>query len=84
MFIAKNRIVLYKKYIKFVGKWTCANCIRTKSSIEPKTKAYSHTILAPKTNFPTRSNNAKKEEIQKVFIKNLPDLMKYTIRNELI
>lgn len=67
MFITKNKVILYQKYIKTVQKWTCATCVRTKSSIEPKTKAYSHTILAPKTNFPTRSTNAKKEEIQKVF-----------------
>ncbi|XP_045540457.1 isoleucine--tRNA ligase, mitochondrial [Papilio machaon] len=44
----------------------CINCIRAKSSAEAKTKTYSHTILFPKTLFPTRSNNAIKEEVQKM------------------
>ncbi|KPJ08098.1 Isoleucyl-tRNA synthetase [Papilio machaon] len=44
----------------------CINCIRAKSSAEVKTKTYSHTILFPKTLFPTRSNNAIKEEVQKM------------------
>lgn len=67
MFITRNTNKLYDKYVKTLRKWTCTNCIRAKSSVEPKTKAYSHTILSPKTDFPARSNNAKKEEIVKVF-----------------
>ncbi|KAL0861352.1 hypothetical protein ABMA27_008905 [Loxostege sticticalis] len=66
MFITRNTNKLYDKYVKTLRKWTCTNCIRAKSSVEPKTKAYSHTILSPKTDFPARSNNAKKEEIVKL------------------
>ncbi|XP_063833679.1 isoleucine--tRNA ligase, mitochondrial [Ostrinia nubilalis] len=66
MFMSKNSNKYYLKYLNSLGKWTCAVRVRSKSSAEPKTKAYSHTILTPKTNFPARSNNAKKEEIAKI------------------
>ncbi|XP_026750384.2 isoleucine--tRNA ligase, mitochondrial [Galleria mellonella] len=52
-------------YRKLLTKWSHTNSMRFKSSAEPKKKTYSHTILTPKTNFPARSNSAKKEEIQK-------------------
>lgn len=50
----------------YTGNNFCINCRRAKSSAEAKTKTYSHTILFPKTLFPARSNNAIKEEVQKV------------------
>lgn len=59
---------LRKNYRNLLTKWTYVNCTRLKSSAEPKTKTYSHTILFPKTNFPARSSNAEKEEIQKVLV----------------
>ncbi|XP_072948070.1 isoleucine--tRNA ligase, mitochondrial [Epargyreus clarus] len=65
MLAVRNFTDIYLKYQRIHTKWVCINCIRTKSSAEPKTKTYSHTILFPKTNFPARSSNAKKEEIQK-------------------
>lgn len=67
--------ILRKNYRKIVSKWACVNCVRLKSSAEPKTKAYSHTVLFPKTNFPTRSSNAVKEEIQKVLYLYTPKTM---------
>ncbi|XP_063897515.1 isoleucine--tRNA ligase, mitochondrial [Helicoverpa armigera] len=65
MYLAKNSNIFYNKYKRIVSKWTCATCIRVKSTTAPKTKTYSHTILSPKTKFPARSSNAIKEEIQK-------------------
>ncbi|XP_013137867.1 PREDICTED: isoleucine--tRNA ligase, mitochondrial isoform X2 [Papilio polytes] len=50
----------------YTGNNFCINCRRAKSSAEAKTKTYSHTILFPKTLFPARSNNAIKEEVQKM------------------
>jgi hypothetical protein len=70
MFIYKNFRIFNKYYEKRLAKWYYINCVRPKSSAEPKTKAYSHTILLPKTEFPARSNNAKKEEIQNVCYNN--------------
>uniref|UniRef100_A0A2H1VX30 isoleucine--tRNA ligase n=1 Tax=Spodoptera frugiperda TaxID=7108 RepID=A0A2H1VX30_SPOFR len=65
MYFAKNSNILYNKYRKLVLKWSYTSCVRCKSTAAPKTKAYSHTILSPKTDFPTRSSNAIKENIQK-------------------
>lgn len=67
MILVRNSLILCKTYKGILRKWTCRSCTRAKSSAEPKSKAYSHTILFPKTNFPTRSSSAVKEEIQKVF-----------------
>lgn len=70
MLKTQNLTIFCSNYRKLTAKWTCIACVRAKSTTEPKTKAYSHTILFPKTNFPARSNNAAKEDIQKVrFIK---------------
>lgn len=66
MFITNNLKILCSYYKKLRTKYICVACLRSKSSAEHKTKTYSHTILFPKTDFPTRSNNNKKEEIQKV------------------
>ncbi|CAH0686751.1 unnamed protein product [Chilo suppressalis] len=66
MFFQRNPNILNLINRKRVFNSSCLDCIRTKSSIEPGKKAYSHTILSPKTNFPARSNNATKEEIQKL------------------
>lgn len=66
MFTTKNLMILSSYYKKLRIQYVCVTCLRSKSSAEPKTKTYSHTILFPKTDFPTRSNNNKKEEIQKV------------------
>lgn len=66
MILSTNHVILRLKYIKIVTNWSCVDCIRMKSSIEPKTKTYSHTILTPKTNFPVRSTKAIKDSIQKV------------------
>ncbi|XP_026333742.1 isoleucine--tRNA ligase, mitochondrial [Hyposmocoma kahamanoa] len=66
MFTTKYLMILSSCYKKFRTKYVCVTCLRSKSSAEPKTKTYSHTILFPKTNFPARSNNNKKEEIQKI------------------
>lgn len=77
MNFTRNSAILCKSYKEILRKWNCRSCIRLKSSAEPKTKTYSHTILFPKTNFPTRSSNAIKEEIQKVFcIKKLEFVVK--------
>ncbi|XP_049879841.1 isoleucine--tRNA ligase, mitochondrial [Pectinophora gossypiella] len=65
MFSIQNLIILRLNYRNIKTKWTCIACIRSKSSAEPKTKTYSHTILFPATKFPARSSNAVKEEIQK-------------------
>ncbi|KAM3955837.1 isoleucyl-tRNA synthetase, mitochondrial [Aphomia sociella] len=65
MLYMNNSKFLCSHYQKLFKKWSYIHSIRSKSSVEPKKKAYSHTILTPKTNFPARSNNAKKEDIQK-------------------
>lgn len=70
MFTTRNFMVLSSYYKKLRIKYVCVTCLRSKSSAEPKTKTYSHTILFPKTDFPTRSNNNRKEEIQKVITLN--------------
>ncbi|CAK1543477.1 unnamed protein product [Leptosia nina] len=66
MLVSKNVNGLYKKYIIVTTRWIAVSCKRTKSSAEPKTKTYSHTILFPKTNFPARPNKSDKNNIQKV------------------
>lgn len=66
MFTIKKNNILSSYYKILRTKYVCVACLRSKSSAEPKTKTYSHTILFPKTDFPTRSNNTKKEEIEKV------------------
>ncbi|XP_075985565.1 isoleucyl-tRNA synthetase, mitochondrial [Anticarsia gemmatalis] len=65
MFFTRNSNILCTNYKRIIKKWTCINCTRAKSTAAPKTKTYSHTILSPKTNFPARSSNAIKEQIQK-------------------
>ncbi|XP_037298529.1 isoleucine--tRNA ligase, mitochondrial [Manduca sexta] len=50
-------------YRNGIIKWHCLNCVRAKSSAQPKTKTYSHTILTPNTNFPVRASNSIKERI---------------------
>ncbi|XP_045762898.1 isoleucine--tRNA ligase, mitochondrial [Maniola jurtina] len=65
MLKTQNFTIYQSNYRKLTAKWTCVACVRVKSTAEPKTKTYSHTILFPKTNFPARSNNATKEDIQK-------------------
>ncbi|XP_026728505.1 isoleucine--tRNA ligase, mitochondrial-like [Trichoplusia ni] len=65
MYLARNSNIIRNHNNKTLQKWFCVNCIRGKSTAAPKTKTYSHTILSPKTNFPARSNNAIKEQIQK-------------------
>ncbi|XP_068624965.1 isoleucine--tRNA ligase, mitochondrial [Battus philenor] len=65
--IMMKRLINYRlNSRKCLTNYSCINCTRTKSSLEAKTKTYSHTILTPKTNFPSRASNAIKEEIQKV------------------
>ncbi|CAG9131135.1 unnamed protein product [Plutella xylostella] len=65
MILERNFNVLRSNYKALLTRWSCVNCVRYKSSVEPKTKAYSHTILTPRTDFPTRSNNAQKEDVIK-------------------
>ncbi|CAH0696420.1 unnamed protein product [Spodoptera exigua] len=65
MYFAKNSNIIWNKYGRLVLKSNYTKCVRGKSTAAPKTKAYSHTILSPKTDFPTRSSNAIKENIQK-------------------
>lgn len=67
MLLFRNFNILHSNYRKVTTKWTCITCVRSKSSAKPKTKAYSHTILFPKTDFPARSN-VNKTEIQKVIV----------------
>ncbi|CAH0597144.1 unnamed protein product [Chrysodeixis includens] len=65
MYLATNSNIIRYHNNKILQKWFCVNCVRGESTAAPKTKTYSHTILSPKTNFPARSNNAIKEQIQK-------------------
>ncbi|CAH2240984.1 jg19737 [Pararge aegeria aegeria] len=65
MFKTRSFANFCSNYRKLTSQWTCLACVRAKGSVEPKTKTYSHTILFPKTDFPARSNNKTKEEIQK-------------------
>ncbi|XP_053618385.1 isoleucine--tRNA ligase, mitochondrial [Plodia interpunctella] len=65
MFLVRNSRNINCNYRKPYVYCFCLESIRLKSSAEPKIKTYSHTILSLKTNFPARSNIAKKEEIQK-------------------
>ncbi|XP_063388023.1 isoleucine--tRNA ligase, mitochondrial [Cydia fagiglandana] len=65
MLCSRNLNVLHTYYKKTIIKWVPIGLVRMKSSAEPKTKTYSHTILFPKTDFPARSNSARKDEIQK-------------------
>ncbi|KAJ2938979.1 hypothetical protein O0L34_g17794 [Tuta absoluta] len=64
MICTKNLKTLCSNYRKIKTKWTCVVSVRSKSSAEPKTKTYSHTVLFPTTKFPARSQNAAKEAIQ--------------------
>ncbi|XP_048001195.1 isoleucine--tRNA ligase, mitochondrial isoform X2 [Leguminivora glycinivorella] len=66
MLCTRNLNVFPTNYKKTITKWVPIGLTRMKSSVEPKTKTYSHTILFPKTDFPARSNSARKDEIQKV------------------
>lgn len=65
MLCSRNLNVFHTNYKKTITKWVPIGLVRLKSSAEPKTKTYSHTILFPKTDFPARSNSARKDEIQK-------------------
>lgn len=56
---------IYSKYNIVNVHRICLNCKRFRSS-SAKSKTYSHTILLPKTDFPTRRKSAAKDEIQKV------------------
>ncbi|XP_041988643.1 isoleucine--tRNA ligase, mitochondrial [Aricia agestis] len=66
MILNKNLLLFAPRYKKIGTKYVSLIYTRSKSSAEPKTKTYSHTILFPKTNFPTRINQIEKEKIQKV------------------
>ncbi|XP_045505208.1 isoleucine--tRNA ligase, mitochondrial [Colias croceus] len=66
MIITRNINVFYSKYIKLSTRWTSIGYSRTKSSAEPKTKTYSHTILFPKTKFPARSSQKDKNNIPEI------------------
>ncbi|XP_048484182.1 isoleucine--tRNA ligase, mitochondrial [Plutella xylostella] len=65
MILERNFKIFRSNYKAVLTRWSCVNCVRYKSSVEPKTKAYSHTILTPRTDFPTRSNNSQKEDVVK-------------------
>ncbi|XP_004926166.1 isoleucine--tRNA ligase, mitochondrial [Bombyx mori] len=60
-----NSVTKRRNYGILLTKWDCKSCVRLKSSAEPKTKTYSHTVLTPKTKFPVRSTAVVKDEIQK-------------------
>ncbi|KAL4705451.1 hypothetical protein ACJJTC_007023 [Scirpophaga incertulas] len=66
MYLLRSLNIFYINKLKRLNKCTVLNNVRFKNSAELKTKTYSHTILSPKTKFPTRSNNSKKEESQKL------------------
>lgn len=71
MNITRNTQYLSVNYKNIKLKWICKECVRTKSSVEQKNKTYSHTILTPKSKFPSRSTNSNTEQIHKVIDKYL-------------
>ncbi|CAH4023830.1 unnamed protein product [Pieris brassicae] len=65
MLISKHANNCCINYVTLSSRWNYIGYRRNKSSVEPKTKTYSHTILFPKTKFPARSSPLDKKHIQK-------------------
>lgn len=62
MLIGKVIPIFRSNYKKIVT----IHCVRFKSTAEPDKKAYSYSILFPKTDFPARPKSAARDDIQKV------------------
>ncbi|KAI8433065.1 hypothetical protein MSG28_013923 [Choristoneura fumiferana] len=65
MLCCRKYKVFHSNYKDILTKCVPIGYLRMKSTAKPRTKVYSHTILFPKTDFPARSNSAKKDEIEK-------------------